>query len=97
MEEIQKERAEFKLDKNIEKEFKDVEKIRQKNSELVTQIEQDPTLSSHYLQRQFDPRTKYDSEFIQLQKRLGKEFEKNAKKFVAEMESLRRECAENFE
>lgn len=88
---------EFKYDSDVEKQFKVVEQIRAQYSDVPDLIDKDPTLSSHFLRKQLDPRIKFDSEFVSFQKKLGKKFEKQAKKFVADMETLRRECAANFE
>lgn len=97
MDEIKQNMDEFRYDESVENEFEVVQKIREQYSLVNDQIHKDPTLSSHYLRKQLDPRIKFDTEFVQFQKKLGKKFEKDARKFVIEMESLRRECAANFE
>ena len=60
-------------------------------------IKKEPIHSSHYLKKQSDPRVKYDTEFIDLQKKLGVKFEQQAKEFISNMSQLRKECKKNFE
>lgn len=97
MNEIQSNLEEFRKDKIVEQQFKDINESRLHTSKLFKQIKKDPQTSSHYLKRQVDPRVKYDTEFINVQKKLGTKFEGEAKKFISHMKYLREQCKKNFD